>query len=62
MKYQNNFFDLIVDKSTIDCLLTGPQGFLNTALVLRECQRILKVGGFYVAICFGNPETRLEHL
>ena len=35
MKYEKNFFDLIIDKSTIDALLCGEDAFLNTASMLK---------------------------
>ena len=30
--------------------------------MLLECQRVLKVGGFYIAISYGVPENRMMHL
>ena len=61
LKYKDCFFDLIVDKSTIDALLCGDQAYLNVAVMLRECQRVLKEGGYYVAISYGQPENRIFH-
>ena len=37
MSYLSNFFDLIIDKSTIDALLCGKSSFLNTAIMMKEC-------------------------
>lgn len=37
LKYKDGFFDLIVDKSTIDALLCGDMAYLNVAIMLREC-------------------------
>lgn len=31
MTYDSNFFDIIIDKSTIDALLCGDEAFINTA-------------------------------
>ena len=50
LKYQDEFFDLVVDKSTIDALLCGNFAYLNVAIMLKECQRVLKTGGYYMAI------------
>ena len=61
MRYLTNFFDLIFDKSTIDALLCGESAFLNTALMMKECQRILKVNGSYMGISYGTPENRVLH-
>lgn len=61
LKYADGQFDLIVDKSTIDALLCGDQAYLNVSIMLRECQRVLKEGGYYVAISYGQPENRILH-
>lgn len=63
MKYNSNFFDLIIDKSTIDTLLCGnfQTAYFDLAVMLKECQRTLKTGGFYVAISFDAPEKREFH-
>lgn len=62
MSYQNEFFDMIIDKSTIDAMLCGNYAYLNVAQMLKECQRVLKVGGTYMAISYGLPENRMFHL
>ena len=35
MRFDSNFFDLIIDKSTIDALLCGDSSFLNTAIMMK---------------------------
>jgi ubiquinone/menaquinone biosynthesis C-methylase UbiE len=60
--YPDNYFDLAVDKSTIDALLCGEQSFINVAKMTREIQRILKEGGIYMMISYGAPENRIFHL
>jgi ubiquinone/menaquinone biosynthesis C-methylase UbiE len=59
--YQDSSFDILIDKSTIDALLCGDDSFLKTAKMLKEAQRVLKVGGVYLAISYGNPESREFH-
>ncbi|OMJ94504.1 hypothetical protein SteCoe_2276 [Stentor coeruleus] len=61
LKFPNNYFDLAIDKSTIDALLCGDNAFINVAKMTKEVQRVLKVGGVYMAISYGIPDTRLEH-
>jgi len=61
LKFETGFFDLIVDKSTIDALLCGNNSFYNVALMMKEVQRVLRVGGYYVAVSYGLPESRLQH-
>jgi ubiquinone/menaquinone biosynthesis C-methylase UbiE len=62
LNYDDEMFDLIVDKSTIDALLCGNFAYLNVAIMLKECQRVLKTGGYYMAISYGVPENREFHL
>lgn len=62
MTYDDNFFDLTVDKSTIDALLCGDNSFINVAIMLKEIIRTLKVGGIYMIISYGQPENRVFHL
>lgn len=62
LKFQNNFFDTIIDKSTLDALLCGDQSFIDVALMLNEVSRVLKVGGYYIIISYGTPDNRVFHL
>eukprot|EP00356_Strombidium_inclinatum_P012707 CAMPEP_0170490806 /NCGR_PEP_ID=MMETSP0208-20121228/9574_1 /TAXON_ID=197538 /ORGANISM="Strombidium inclinatum, Strain S3" /LENGTH=94 /DNA_ID=CAMNT_0010766261 /DNA_START=292 /DNA_END=576 /DNA_ORIENTATION=- len=61
LKYPDNYFDVVIDKSTIDAILCGDNAFLNTAIMLKEGQRVLKVDGKYIAISYGKPSTRSFH-
>lgn len=36
LKYPDNYFDIIIDKSTIDAVLCGDNAYLNTAMLLKE--------------------------
>ena len=62
IKYENNYFDLAIDKSTMDALLCGDDAFINVAKMIKEIQRVLKVGGYYMIISYGAPKYRLLHL
>ena len=62
IKYDNNYFDLAIDKSTIDALLCGDDAFINVAKMIKEVQRVLKVGGYYMIISYGTPDNRVLHL
>ena len=61
LEYEDEFFDIIIDKSTLDALLCGSQAYKKTATMLKECQRVLKTGGYYVCVSFGQPNTRELH-
>ena len=62
MAYKDETFDLIIDKSTIDALLCGDHSFMIVAKMLKEISRVLKTGGYYVIISYGQPENRMIHL
>ena len=62
IKYENNFFDLIIDKSTMDALSCGYYYYINIAKMLKEIQRVLKVGGYYMMVSYEEPESRMIHL
>ncbi len=36
MSYPSNFFDIAIDKSTIDALLCGDSAFINVAKMTKE--------------------------
>ena len=36
LKFKDSSIDLVIDKSTLDCLLCGGKAFRNTALMLKE--------------------------
>ena len=62
MAYKDETFDLIIDKSTIDALLCGDHSFMIVAKMLKEISRVLKTGGYYIIISYGQPENRMIHL
>lgn len=61
LKYPDNFFDIAIDKSTIDALLCGDNAFVLVALMMKETQRVLKENGHYIGISYGKPSTRSFH-
>lgn len=59
-QFTNQQFDLVIDKGTTDAILCGNNSFRNAELMNREIFRLLKVGGHFVVISYGLPETRLD--
>ncbi|PHJ23033.1 methyltransferase [Cystoisospora suis] len=59
---EDNSFDLIFDKGTLDCILCGDNSFDNIQKMLREVSRILAPGGTYIVVSYGQPNFRLSHL
>lgn len=37
LEYEDEFFDIVIEKSTIDSLLCGNRAYKKTAMMLREC-------------------------
>ena len=59
--YPDGYFDVAIDKSTIDALLCGDDAYLNVAKMMKEVQRVVRNDGYYVAISYGKPENRAYH-
>ena len=59
MEYENNTFDVVIDKSTLDALActTGGAAAVMRDMVL-EIYRVLKPGGVYICVSFGTPNVR----
>ena len=60
-QFSNLYFDLVIDKGTLDALLCGDYSFLKAAFMLKEVQRVLKINGIYLAISYGTPVNRVFH-
>lgn len=62
LEFPDNYFDYVVDKSTLDVLFCGDNSSLNAAIALNEIQRVLKPQGLDLMVSFGSAENRLKHL
>ena len=62
LKFNQSFFDVVIDKCTMDTLLCGDNPYLNVAMMTKEIQRVLKVSGTYVIVSHSDQESRLPHL
>lgn len=54
MSYPNEYFDLVIDKSTIDSLMCSDCPLVNVAKMLEESYRVLRNGGYYLAISYSS--------
>ena len=62
MKYADQEFDIVIDKSTLDAISCGGKGsYVNMARALFEVQRVLKTGGICIVISYGEPDSRVFH-
>eukprot|EP00475_Leptophrys_vorax_P013634 TRINITY_DN19_c1_g1_i1.p1 TRINITY_DN19_c1_g1~~TRINITY_DN19_c1_g1_i1.p1 ORF type:complete len:271 (-),score=70.32 TRINITY_DN19_c1_g1_i1:81-893(-) len=62
LEFADEYFDLVVDKGTLDSILCGDQSIENCHSALTEFSRVLKSAGKFLVITYGKPETRLEYL
>ena len=61
IEYPDNYFDIVIDKSTIDVMFCGENSSLNMAIMTKEVQRVLKKNKIYFVVSFGAPESRAIH-
>lgn len=60
MNYDDNSFDLIIDKGTIDALACSDDDEYNIRSTVSECMRVLRPGGIYMVISFGEESRRMH--
>ena len=70
LKFDNESFDVIIDKGTMDCLLNDygytidPSSDLakDVRSEIDEIQRVLKIGGVFLYITVSDKEFKEPHL
>lgn len=62
LKYPEREFDVVIDKGTLDAILCGSESAKNAASMLMEVHRVLKRGGLFFLITYGQPMARLPYL
>eukprot|EP00823_Brevimastigomonas_motovehiculus_P001217 TRINITY_DN11737_c0_g1_i1.p1 TRINITY_DN11737_c0_g1~~TRINITY_DN11737_c0_g1_i1.p1 ORF type:complete len:249 (+),score=66.14 TRINITY_DN11737_c0_g1_i1:158-904(+) len=62
LRFKDETFDIICDKGTLDAILCGNESAKNSTTMLHECCRVLKRGGVFGIITYGQPATRLPYL
>lgn len=60
--FPDESFDAVVDKGTLDSLMCGASAPISAAQMLGEVSRLLKPGGIYMLITYGDPTVRIPHL
>ena len=61
MTYEDESFDVILDKGTLDAIICGDESSSNPEQALLEVNRVLKKNGVYICISYGMPEYRLDY-
>ncbi|KAH7292996.1 hypothetical protein KP509_28G007300 [Ceratopteris richardii] len=60
--FADHEFDFVIDKGMLDSLMCGSSAYLSAAKMLEEVRRVLKPGGGYMLITYGDPRSRMPHL
>ncbi|KAE8038298.1 hypothetical protein FH972_010823 [Carpinus fangiana] len=60
--FPDESFDSVIDKGTLDSLMCGTDAPISAAQMLGEVSRLLKPGGIYILITYGDPTARMPHL
>ncbi|XP_008783275.2 EEF1A lysine methyltransferase 4 isoform X5 [Phoenix dactylifera] len=60
--FQDESFDCVIDKGTLDSLMCGTDAPLSVSQMLEEVNRLLRPGGIYMLITYGDPSVRIPHL
>mmetsp|Transcript_39449 Transcript_39449/g.113857 ORF Transcript_39449/g.113857 Transcript_39449/m.113857 type:complete len:106 (-) Transcript_39449:134-451(-) len=59
MSLASQSFDLVIDKSTLDAFMCSGEREADIRMYLREVSRVLRPGGTYLCITYGDPLSRL---
>ncbi|KAF3437362.1 hypothetical protein FNV43_RR20115 [Rhamnella rubrinervis] len=60
--FPDDSFDSVIDKGTLDSLMCGTDAPISASQMLGEVSRLLKPGGIYMLITYGDPSVRMPHL
>ncbi|MED6119283.1 hypothetical protein PIB30_010526 [Stylosanthes scabra] len=60
--FPDESFDGVIDKGTLDSLMCGTDAPISAAQMLAEVCRVLKPGGTYMLITYGDPTVRMPHI
>lgn len=58
LSFENNYFDYVFDKGTIDALYCSSDSVQLISKTMDEVERVLKFNGFYFVISFGDLKSR----
>ncbi|GLT84236.1 hypothetical protein SLE2022_024810 [Rubroshorea leprosula] len=60
--FPDESFDNVIDKGTLDSLMCGTDAPISAARMLGEVSRLLKPGGTFMLITYGDPTVRMLHV
>ena len=59
--FQDEMFNVVIDKGTLDTIMCSDNFMVNGRQMISEVHRVLKPGGKYICITYGDPEHRKKH-
>ncbi|CAO2825235.1 unnamed protein product [Amaranthus hypochondriacus] len=60
--FADDSFGSVIDKGTLDALMCGNDAQISASRMLGEVSRLLKPGGVYLLITYGDPKVRVPYL
>uniref|UniRef100_A0A1D1YQ75 Methyltransferase-like protein 13 n=1 Tax=Anthurium amnicola TaxID=1678845 RepID=A0A1D1YQ75_9ARAE len=60
--FPDDSFDNVIDKGTLDSLMCGINAPISASQMLGEVNRLLKPGGNFMLITYGDPSVRVPRL
>ena len=60
--FEEGEFDIILDKGTLDSVLCGENAKPLVEKMLEEVYKVMKKGGAFICISYGNENSRLSYL
>lgn len=61
LKYDDDSFDVIFDKGTMDALVCSNDSFNKVKQMFSECERVLTNGGLMISITYALPDLRAKY-
>lgn len=61
MKYQNESFEVVIEKALLDSILCKKDGTRDAFKMLKEVHRVLVSKGYFICISHGDDESRLGY-
>ena len=62
LQFGDSSLDLVIDKACLDAVMCGFDGIKNADLYMQEVHRVLRPGGYFFLLTFGNIEMRMPTL